>query len=275
VLARASGQPEEWESMLRIGAIAKGLGARADITAIDDAALEEELSKTAGPAAAGIMQALQPLRGAERMLELGLRSGPYGDQFGRNPQGLTLAKIKAAPSGIDLGPMGQRIPEVLRTPSGKIELAPQMLIDDLARVAADLQAPVPDLVIIGRRQLRSNNSWMHNLPVLAKGAYRCTALVHPLDAARLGLADGGAAQISNGARLIEVQVELSDDMMAGVVSLPHGWGHNLPGTQMNVAAERPGVNLNALLDENLRDPLSGNAVLSGISIRMAPLQVQG
>jgi anaerobic selenocysteine-containing dehydrogenase len=271
VLARAAGQPEEWESMLRIGAIAKGLGAQADIAAIDDAALEEELGKSVGPAAGQVMQALRPLRGAERMVDLGLRSGPYGDQFGRNPSGLTLAKLKAAPSGIDLGPMGQRIPEVLRTPSGKIELAPQMLLDDLARVAADLQAPVPDLVIIGRRQLRSNNSWMHNLPVLAKGAYRCTALVHPVDAARLGLTDGAAAHISNGARRIEVQVELSDEMMAGVVSLPHGWGHNLPGTNMNVAAERPGVNLNALLDENLRDPLSGNAVLSGVPIRMAPL----
>ena len=182
-----------------------------------------------------------------------------------------MARLKAAPSGIDLGPMGERIPEALRTPSGKIELAPQMLLDDLARVAADLHAPLPELVIIGRRQLRSNNSWMHNLPVLAKGAYRCTALVHPLDAARLGLADGGAAHVSNGARRIEVQVELSQDMMPGVVSLPHGWGHSLPGTRMNVASERPGVNLNALLDENLRDPLSGNAVLSGIPIHMAPL----
>ena len=271
VLARAEGQPEEWESMLRIAAIAKGLGAQADIGALDDAALEEELDKTVGPLAATVMAALQPLRGAERMLELGLRSGPYGDQFGRNPGGLTLAKLKAAPSGIDLGPMGQRIPEVLRTPSGKIELAPALLIADLGRVAADLQAPVPQLVIIGRRQLRSNNSWMHNLPVLAKGAYRCTALVHPRDAARLGLADGGAARVNNGARQIEVQVEVSDEMMEGVVSLPHGWGHNLPGTQMSVAAERPGVNLNALLDENLRDPLSGNAVLSGIPITMAPM----
>jgi anaerobic selenocysteine-containing dehydrogenase len=111
---------------------------------------------------------------------------------------------------------------------------------------------------------------MHNLPVLAKGAYRCTALVHPSDAERLGLRDGGNAQVSNGARQIEVQVEISDDMMPGVVSLPHGWGHNLPGTQLNVAAERPGANLNALLDENLRDPLSGNAVLSGIPIQIAP-----
>jgi anaerobic selenocysteine-containing dehydrogenase len=271
VLARAPGLPEEWESMLRIGAIAKGLGAKADIDALDDAALEDELRKSAGDAAEALMQALQPLRGAERLLELGIRSGPYGDQFGRKPEGLTLAKIKAAPSGIDLGPLAPRIPEALRTQSGKIELAPQILLDDLARVAADLAAPAPEMVIIGRRQLRSNNSWMHNLPVLAKGAYRCTALVHPADAARLGLADGASARVRNGARSIEVQVELSEDMMVGVVSLPHGWGHDLPGTRMGVAAERPGVNLNALLDEQLRDPLSGNAVLSGIAVTMEPV----
>ena len=271
VLARAPGLPEEWESMLRIGAIAKGLGAKVDIDALDDAALEDELRKSAGDAAEALMQALQPLRGAERLLELGIRSGPYGDQFGRKPDGLTLAKIKAAPSGIDLGPLAPRIPEALRTQSGKIELAPQMLLDDLARVAADLAAPAPEMVIIGRRQLRSNNSWMHNLPVLAKGAYRCTALVHPADAARLGLADGASARVRNGARSIEVQVELSEDMMVGVVSLPHGWGHDLPGTRMGVAAERPGVNLNALLDEQLRDPLSGNAVLSGIAVTLEPV----
>ncbi len=270
VLERAAGQPEEWESLLRIAAIAKGLGAKADIDAFDDAALAEELERSAGPAAPALMQALAGLRGTERVLEMGLRGGPYGDQFGRSSDGLTLAKLKAAPSGIDLGALAPRIPEVLRTPSGKIELAPQMLVDDLARAAADLDAPAPDLVIVGRRQLRSNNSWMHNLPSLAKGAYRCTALVHPQDAARLGLADGGAAQIRNGARKIDVQVEVSDEMMPGVVSLPHGWGHNMPGTQMGVAAERPGVNLNVLLDEQLRDPLSGNAVLSGIAVEMAP-----
>ena len=278
VLARdavSSCQPDEWESMLRIAAIVKGLGAGADIAALDEAALEEELGRSAGPAAGAIMAALAPRRGPERLLDLALRSGPYGDQFGKNPEGLTLSRLQAAPSGIDLGPMGQRIPEALRTPSGKIDLAPQMLLDDLARVDADLQAYLntgaPALVIIGRRQLRSNNSWMHNLPVLAKGAYRCTALVHPADAARLGLVDGGMAEVRNGARRIAVQVELSDEMMAGVVSLPHGWGHDLEGAQLRVAAERPGVNLNALLDENLRDPLSGNAVLSGIAIEMAPL----
>ena len=271
VLARPAGQPDEWESLLRIAAIARGLGPKADLDALDDAALLEELTKTLGPAAEQVMAALAPQRGAERLLDLGLRSGPYGDQFGRNPGGLTLAKIKAAPSGIDLGPMGERIPEALRTPSGKIEMAPPMLLADLERVRAQMAEATPKLVIIGRRQLRSNNSWMHNLPVLAKGSYRCTALVHPNDAARHGVLDGGMARLANGLRQIDVQVEVSDEMMEGVVSLPHGWGHNLPGTQMGVAAERPGVNLNALLDENLRDPLSGNAVLSGIPITMAAL----
>ena len=271
VLARTAGQPDEWESLMRIGAIARGLGAGVDVDSLDDAALEEELGRSVGEAALQIIAALAPLRGADRLLDLGLRSGPYGDGFGRNPGGLSLAMVKAAPSGIDLGPMTARIPEALRTPSGKIELAPHALLDDLARALADLASPAPDLVIIGRRQLRSNNSWMHNLPALAKGRFRCTALVHPIDARRLGLVDGAMAAITNGERRIEAQVEVSDAMMPGVVSLPHGWGHDLAGVRLNVAAERPGANLNALLDENLRDPLSGNAVLSGVPVRMSPL----
>ncbi|HJV00085.1 MAG TPA: molybdopterin-dependent oxidoreductase, partial [Burkholderiaceae bacterium] len=272
VLARTHGQPDEWESLLRLAAIVKGMSRQADLDAYDTALLEEEVQKAAGPATPHIMAALAGRRGVERMLDLALRSGPYGDQFGARPDGLTLAKVQAAPSGIDLGPMQPRIPEVLRTASGKIELAPSPLLADLTRVADALAVPdeVPPLVIIGRRQLRSNNSWMHNLPVLAKGAFRCTALVHPADAARLGLADGGRAQIRNGARMVEAQVELSEEMMPGVVSLPHGWGHDLPGIQLSVASERPGANLNALLDEQLRDPLSGNAVLSGIAVEMRP-----
>ncbi|MES2150596.1 MAG: molybdopterin-dependent oxidoreductase [Pseudomonadota bacterium] len=271
VLARADGGPDEWDSLLRIAAIVAGHGAEADIDAFDDALLGAELERSMGEHAPAVLAALAPLRGAERLLELGLHSGPYGERFGRRPGGLTLAALKAAPSGIDLGPMTARLPEALRTASGRIELAPALLLADLARVALELGAPAPALVIIGRRQLRSNNSWMHNLPALAKGAYRCTALVHPLDAAAHGLADGARAQLANGARRIDVQVELSEDMMRGVVSLPHGWGHELEGTQLGLASQRPGANLNALLDESLRDPLSGNAVLSGIPISMTAL----
>ncbi len=112
---------------------------------------------------------------------------------------------------------------------------------------------------------------MHNLPSLAKGPFRCTALVHPDDAARLRLRDGGRARLSRGGRAIEVSVQVSDEIMPGVVSLPHGWGHDLPGARLRVAAERPGANLNAILDETRRDPLSGNAVLSGVPISMHPL----
>jgi len=271
MLVRSHGQPDEWQSLLRLIAILKGLGAGADIEALDDELLQEDLERSVGALAPAVMAALSPQRGVERLLDLGLRSGPYGDQFGRVPGGLTLAAVRAAPSGIDLGPMTPRLPEVLRTPSGKIELAPSMLIDDLARVAADLAAPAPSLVLVGRRQLRSNNSWMHNLPVLAKGAYRCTALVHPSDAARYGVCHGGAAELSRNGKRITVQVEVSDEMMPGVVSLPHGWGHGQPGTRLSIAAERPGANINALLDEQLRDPLSGNAVLSGIPITLRPV----
>jgi hypothetical protein len=137
-----------------------------------------------------------------------------------------------------------------------------------------LAQAAPALVVVGRRQVRSNNSWMHNLPVLAKGPFRCTALIHPDDARRAGLQaspDGHLrARLAHGAKSIEVEVEVSAEMMPGVISLPHGWGHDLAGAKLSLAAERPGVNLNALLDENARDPLSGNAVLSGVPVTMVP-----
>jgi len=266
-----SGHPEEWQVLLRLIGIVQGKGAAADIGSIDDALLMDDLRRTTGPHAEQIFKTLSHRRGVERLLDLGLRTGPYGDQFGEKPDGVNLDKVKAAESGIDLGALESRVPEVLRTPSGKIELSPAMLIDDLRRVAADLQRPAPDLVIVGRRQLHSNNSWMHNLPVLAKGAAQCTALVNAADAARLGIEDGGRARIAHDGRAIEVEVEISDEMMPGVISLPHGWGHDQPGSRLNVAAANPGGNLNALMDENRRDPLSGNAVLSGVEVEMTPV----
>ncbi len=271
VFAPSPDRPAEWQILLRLIAIATGRGAGADLRALDDELAVADVQRIVGPQAELILRALGDVAGPERLLDLALRGGPYGDRFGMVPDGLTLARLKAAPAGIDLGPLEPRVPEMLRTPSGTIELAPPLLLDDLARVRADLARPVPDLVIVGRRQLRSNNSWMHNLPSLAKGPFRCTALVHPTDAGRLGLTDGARARISRGERSIDVVVEVSDEMMPGVVSLPHGWGHDRPGTRMHVAAERPGANLNAILDETARDPLSGNAVLTGVAIEMRPL----
>jgi anaerobic selenocysteine-containing dehydrogenase len=265
-----AGQPAEWQTLLRLLAIVEGRGAQADLAQLDDELAAADVRRRAGPHADTVLAAVSRWQGPERLIDLALRAGPYGDQFGLKPDGLNLAKLIAAPDGIDLGPLAPRIPEMLRTPSGKIELAPPPLLDDLGRAAAELARPAPNLVIVGRRQLRSNNSWMHNLPTLAKGPFRCTALVNPADAARLGVSGGGMAHIVSAGRSIEVQVELSDDMMPGVVSLPHGWGHDLPGAQLNVAAERPGANLNAVLDEHARDPLSGNAVLNGVPIAMTP-----
>jgi anaerobic selenocysteine-containing dehydrogenase len=270
LLPRDSGRPAEWQILLRLAAIAQGKGAQADLNEIDDALFAEDVRRLAGAYADAILMAMSRLKGPERLIDFALRAGPYGDMFGQKPDGINLDKLKAAPAGIDLGPLRPRIPEMLRTPSGKIELAPRMLIDDLGRAGAAMDEATPDLVIIGRRQVRSCNSWMHNLPTLAKGPFRCTALVHPADAQRLGLEHGGRAHVAAKGRTIEVQVEVSDEMMPGVVSLPHGWGHGKAGTRMALAAERPGANLNAVLNEALRDPLSGNAVLSGEPIEMSP-----
>ncbi len=265
-----AGQPEEWQTLLKLAAIVRGEGAQADADALDDAQFAEDAQRLFGAHADAVIAATRHLRGPQRGLDVALRSGPYGDQFGRKPDGLTLDKVMAsnAAGGIDLGPLAPRIPEMLRTPFGRVELAPVLFTTDLQRAAADLARPAPALVVIGRRDLRSNNSWMHNLPVLAKGPMRCTALVHPADAARHGVADGTLAVLRNGPRSITAQVHVSEEMMPGVVSLPHGWGHDQPGTRMALAGQRPGANLNALLDDQLRDPLSGNAVLGGVAITL-------
>ena len=278
VFERAAGQPDEWETLVRLAAIVQGKGADGDTAQLDDEQFASDAQRLFGAHAPAVVQALGALKGPERLLDVALRSGPYGDAFGQRPDGLTLQRVKSASGaagGMDLGELMPRLPDMLRTPSGKIELAPPLVVADLLRAAADLARPVPDMVIVGRRDVRSNNSWMHNLPLLAKGPLRCTALVHPLDAARLGLTDGALARIttthSTSSQRIEAQVHITDSMMPGVVSLPHGWGHDRPGAQLRVAAQRPGANLNDLLDDQLRDPLSGNAVLSGIAVEMSAL----
>jgi anaerobic selenocysteine-containing dehydrogenase len=259
----------DWETLLRLIGILEGRGTNVDIAAFDDERIARQLNGVVGGDT--ILAALATRRGPERILDLALRTGAYGDGFGANPAGLSLDQLLASPDGIDLGPLQPRIPDALRTPSGKIELAPPALLADVRRAGADLAAIAPEFLLIGRRDARSNNSWMHNLRILAKGPFRCTLYVHPDDALRLGVLDGRYARLSAKGRSIDVQVELNDDMMPGVVSLPHGWGHDLDGTRQLLAARRPGVNLNALADESARDPLSGNAVLSGIPVEIRAL----
>ncbi|HRC54903.1 MAG TPA: molybdopterin-dependent oxidoreductase, partial [Kofleriaceae bacterium] len=191
VLPPPPDHPAEWEILLTLLAIVRGQGADADLRRLDDELCAEEVRRAAGPMTDAVLAQVASWRGPRRVVALALRTGPYGDKLGQVPGGLTLEQVLAAPGGIDLGPLAPRIPEVLRTPSGKIELAPASLVAELARVQAALDEPAPPLVVIGRRHLRSNNSWLHNLPSLAKGKPRCTALVHPQDAAARGLRDGG------------------------------------------------------------------------------------
>ncbi len=206
----------------------------------------------------------------ERLLDLKLRTGAYGDWFGAVPDGLSMAKLLANPHGVDLGALQPRIPEVLRTPSGKVELCPDPIAQDVPRVLAALRDRPDDLLLVGRRHLRSNNSWMHNVPTLVKGKPTCTLLVNTADALRLGLTGGGVAQVSSRVGKVEATVEVTDDIASGVVSLPHGWGHDRPGTRMSVASAHAGVNVNLLTDDLRIDPLSGTAVLNGVRVHVSP-----
>ncbi len=197
-----------------------------------------------------------------------LRLGPYGDGFGARPDGLTLDRLLEHPHGIDLGPLASSLPRRLKTRSGRIELLPGPIADDLPRLRDALRERPAAIVLVGRRHLRSNNSWMHNVPALTGGSNRCTLHVHPDDAARLGLADGSAVRVKGAGGEVTAPVEVTDTVRRGVVSLPHGWGHDRPGTRLSHAALDPGVNVNQLLDGSLLDPLSGTAVLNGVPVEL-------
>jgi anaerobic selenocysteine-containing dehydrogenase len=270
--------PAEWELYMRLAGVIAGQGPNGDVGMFDDMVIQTLIQREVGAdtsAVAGrnlgeLMEALEPRRGPERILDFLLRTGPYGDGFGADPDGLTLDVLERNPHGIDLGPLSPRIPEVLRTPSGKVELAPEPIVADLDRLRAALTRDRNGgMLLIGRRQLRSNNSWMHNLPALVKGKESCTLQIHPDDAERCGLTDGGSALVRSAAGSVEAPVEVTDGIMPGVVSIPHGWGHDAKGVRMGVASAHAGVNSNLLADETLVEPLSGNAVLNGIPVEVS------
>jgi anaerobic selenocysteine-containing dehydrogenase len=262
VFARNGAGPDEWQVFLRLAGIVSGQGPDADVDGLDELVARTLIGREFPDRDPDeVLAAVEPRRGPERMLDLLLRAGPYD---------LTLDELERNPHGVDLGPHRPRIPEVLRTPSGKVELAPERIVADLDRLRAALERDANGgMVLIGRRQLRSNNSWMHNLNALVKGKDRCTMHVHPDDAERLGLGDGERALVRSAAGSIEAPVEVTDAIMPGVVSIPHGWGHDAPGVRMRVASEHAGVNSNVLADESLVDPLSGNAVLNGIPVEVS------
>jgi anaerobic selenocysteine-containing dehydrogenase len=251
------------------------MGPDAEPTLVDDQVIAGTLGKevadpdspVAGRTVEGLTAMLPDGPGYERRLDMMLRLGPFGDAFGARPDGLTLQRLKDNPHGIDLGALTSQIPEILRTPSGMVELAPEPILADIPRLHASLGGHDDGFLLIGRRQLRSNNSWMHNLPALSGGSNQCTLQIHPEDASRLGVTD--LAVVTGPGGKLEVPVEITDAIRPGVVSLPHGWGHTAPGTRMSVAARNPGVNVNSLFDDSLLDPLSGNAVLNAVPVEIA------
>lgn len=280
VLPLPEGAMEEWEIMLRLTAIAAGAGPEADTSMIDDVIAVEiakmytqvDGTKVSGRDPAEVVAATGPDRGPERLLDLMIRSGPWGDGFGADPDGLTLERLVESPHGVDLGPLTPRIPEILGTESGRVELVPPEMAAELERLQAETAArngDGPQLVLIGRRQLRSNNSWMHNLPRLVSGPEGCTVFVNPADAERCGVSDGEAAVLRSASGTIELTAVVTDAIMPGVVSVPHGWGHDFKDTRLSVAREHAGANVNELGDSGLMEPLSGTAVLNGIPVELA------
>ncbi|MDX8034371.1 molybdopterin oxidoreductase family protein [Lentzea sp. BCCO 10_0856] len=249
------GRVDETDIFFRLATIFSGLGAEADLDAIAAMQLAGLKQK------AGVDFEPEGETREERLLDLKLRTGPYG---------VSLRQLLDNPHGIDLGPLTSRLPEILRTESGRVELTPRAIMDDFPRVLEALENPETEMVLVGRRHLRTNNSWMHNVPALVKGKPLCTLLVNTGDAARIGLADGATAQVTSRVGKIEVQVEVTDDIAPGVVSMPHGWGHDLPGTRLTVASEHAGVNVNLLTDDLRIDPLSGTAVLNGTRVQVVP-----
>jgi anaerobic selenocysteine-containing dehydrogenase len=205
----------------------------------------------------------------DRLLDLMLRAGAYGDHFLPGARGLSLRKLRRSPHGVDLGPLMPARARKVRTPDGRIDLAPQVLMDDAARLERWLRVPPPELVLIGRRHLRSNNSWMHNVRSLVKGPDRSSLLIHPSDAERLGLDDGAQVTVRSHAGAVSARVERTDAIMPGVVSLPHGFGHSAAAASLKIAGALAGPNLNALTDAERVEPLLGTAILNGVPVTVS------
>jgi anaerobic selenocysteine-containing dehydrogenase len=257
----------EAEIWARLTLIVSGAGAAVPPEVLDEGIIDQLLtgatqtpgSPVEGMDVAALRATIEGDSGVELLLDTLLKFGSYG---------LSLAQLKENPHGIDLGPLEPRLKELLCTPSGRVELAPPELVDDLARLRTRLAAPAPEIVLIGRRQLRSSNSWLHNVPSLVGGSNRCTLHINPADVVRYKLGEQAVVRSATGE--LVVTVEPTDAIMPGVVSLPHGWGH--AGSAQRVAAQNPGVNANTLTDEFIVDVPSGNAVFNGVPVTVSPYQ---
>jgi anaerobic selenocysteine-containing dehydrogenase len=272
-------RPRDWQMMLRLWSILTGRGTSVPFEVLDDelfvARVSAEVRRPGSPVngrAVDDIVAAAGGSGPERIVDFMVRCGPLGDGFGAHEGGLTLAEIKRHPHGLDLGGLEPRLPGALKTESGRIELAPGPLLGQLPALATALQrSPAGSVQLVGRRDVRTNNSWMHNVAGLARGKDRSRLQVNPQDATRLGLATGVRARVVGAQGEVVVEVEVTDAVMCGVVSLPHGWGHDAPGTRQAVAATRPGANVNVLADPFTIDPLTGTSVVNGFAVTVEPL----
>jgi anaerobic selenocysteine-containing dehydrogenase len=253
---------EEWRVVMTVAGLLRGTPLNEiDTGAMDDAhfaAMCRRLNFDPERIAA-----LAPDHGPERILDLAIRGGKFGDRYGER-EGLTLGDFKAQPHGILTGIAPPGVP--IHRASGKIDIAPAYLLADLPRLRAAMAEPRPQTYLVSRRTLRSMNSWMNNVPVLAKGPERCTLLIHPDDAGRIAVRDDDLVAVTNGDNRIVVPAEITPHIKPGVVSMPHGWGHDRPGARLRVARERPGVNVNSLNPADLLDTASGNAVVNGVPV---------
>lgn len=217
-----------------------------------------------------------------QIVDFALRTGQYGSWAGKRGVeleggGLTLKRLKDNPHGVDLGALKPMLKTRLCTDDGQLHLAPPIIVDDMARVRdafdghIDAQADGFIFALIGRRHLRSNNSWMHNSERLVRGKDRCTLMIHPDDAQRLGIGDGERVEVASRVGRVEICAEVTDAMMVGVVSIPHGWGHGKRGVQMQVAQAHAGVSLNDLTDDQRLDDLTGNAAFSGVPVKVCAI----
>ncbi len=298
VLPLAEGQLEEGDIILRLAALLTGteLGRLAEAAEEADLAIakamlssaaRDEHGKVAGRDVDEMMEELSDRSGPERLLDIMLQTGPYGAGFSDQSsdesssgaaevpvtERLSLAVLEDNPNGVDLGALEpERIPANLRTPSGKIEMVPPQLEADLARLAESLEREVEQdqMVLVGRRHVRSNNSWMHNIDVLVKGRNRCTMQIHPDDADRLGISDGSPVRVASRVGEVIIDAERTDGIRPGVISIPHGFGQNMPGVRLRRASEYRGINTNVLTDEAFRDEVSGNIALNGVPVSVTP-----
>ncbi|MFK7896559.1 MAG: molybdopterin-dependent oxidoreductase [Myxococcota bacterium] len=269
-----AGLLDHWEVLLELAARVNGKS----VEDVDAEALDALIEKVTAPGSfcegvsrETILDEIGPEVGPFRILDLQLRSGPYGDHFDPAKEGLSLASLISMDRPLDLGPLKPRLPEALKTESGRLPLAHPYITADIPRLQSALAERSREgrMVLIGRRQVRNMNSWLHNVPVLAKGKSRCTLLISPVDAARLGIEDCGKARVRSASGEVIAEASVSAEMMPGVVSLPHGFGHTRPGSKLGVAADRqPGVNANQLTDEMPLDVPSGTHIANGIPVEI-------